>query len=302
MYCPRLSSKGHDAARDSCGWVSTVERRFLQRLCAAFENCALNNSHLYQFRGDHMIYRHIASSERAFVQQLAVAYVSNGYWYYVTGCIPEHKDVLQIDEKLMGKYHVAISKWARARRKQQGLANVQYLRHQRFFIIIATRGLHRFFDEEGRCVKDIRREPVHFAGYSISYRRGVDRKWHASVRIHPVEYNQLKNHLVDMATCRSVQSMCREFEQIPFEPYAPVRRQLLNILRAVNRSRKSAGYEPVPVSAMRLSRRVVRPFEHSATSWLTERTVPMRRLGKKECRSKAREQYDADSLLIVQSQ
>jgi hypothetical protein len=218
-----------------------------------------------------MIYRHIASSERAFVQQLAVAYVSNGYWYYVTGCIPEYKDVLRIDEKLLAKYHVAISKWARARRKQQGLANVQYLRHHRFFIIIATRGLHRFFDEEGKCVKDIRREPVHFAGYSISYRRGIDRKWHASVRIHPVEYNQLKNHLVDMATCRSVQSMCREFQRIPFEPYAPVRRQLLNILRAANRVRRRSGYESVPVAAIRMGRRPVKVFEISHA--LTEKSL-----------------------------
>lgn len=48
--------------------------------------------------------------------------------------------------------------------------------------------------------------------------------------------------------------------RIPFEPYAPVRRQLLNILRAVNRVRQAAGFESVPVSALRLRRRVVRPF------------------------------------------
>ena len=33
---------------------------------------------------------------------------------------------------------------------------------------------------------------------------------------------------------------------LPFEPYAPVRRQLVNILRAVNRERQAAGFEPVP--------------------------------------------------------
>ena len=174
-----------------------------------------------------MIYRHVAASERAFVQQLAVGYVNHGYWYYVTGCIPEHKDVLKTDAKIIDKYDLAISKWSRARRKKQGLANVHYLRHERFFVLIATRGLHRFFSEEGKCIRDIRREPVYFAGYSIGYSRGVDRKWHASVRIHPVEYNKLKSYLVDMATCRSVKNMCEELARIPFEPYAPVRRQLL---------------------------------------------------------------------------
>lgn len=213
-----------------------------------------------------MIYRHIAQSERAFVQQLAVGYVSNGYWYYVTGCIPEHKNVLQVDEKLMNKYNIAISKWARARRKRQGLSNIQYLRHGRYFIIIATRGMHHFFNDEGKCVKDIRREPVHYAGYSISFRRGVDRKWHASVRIHPVEYNNLKNYMLDHATCRSVQGMCEEFKQVRYEPYAPVRRQLLNILRAVNNARKAAGYKPVPMSAIRMSRQIIKPFVSNAST------------------------------------
>lgn len=44
------------------------------------------------------------------------------------------------------------------------------------------------------------------------------------------------------------------------EPYAPVRRQLLNLLRAVNRAWKQAGYEPVPVECLRLKRRIYRPF------------------------------------------
>ena len=51
-----------------------------------------------------MIYRHVAASENAFVQQLAVAYINHGYWYYVTGSIPEHKDVQKVDEKLIEKY------------------------------------------------------------------------------------------------------------------------------------------------------------------------------------------------------
>jgi len=208
-----------------------------------------------------MIYRHVAASERAFVQQLAVGYVNHGYWYYVTGCIPEHKDVLKTDAKIIEKYDLAISRWARARRKKEGLANVHYLRHERFFVIIATRGLHGFFTEESNCIRDIRREPIHFAGYSISYSRGVDRKWHASVRIHPVEYNELKSYLVDMATCRSVNNMCDELARVPCEPYAPVRLQLLNILRAINRARQKAGFKPVPISALRLRRQIVRPFE-----------------------------------------
>ena len=37
---------------------------------------------------------------------------------------------------------------------------------------------------------------------------------------------------------------------------------LLNILRALYRAQKAAGLEPVPSSALRLSRKGVRPFAH----------------------------------------
>ncbi|MBU0717022.1 MAG: hypothetical protein KJ749_02135 [Planctomycetes bacterium] len=55
--------------------------------------------------------------------------------------------------------------------------------------------------------------------------------------------------------------MAGEFGLVDFEPYAPVRRQLLNLLRAVNRARKEAGLEPVPMSCLRLKRRIYRPFD-----------------------------------------
>jgi hypothetical protein len=140
-----------------------------------------------------MVYRYEAASENGFVQQLAVAYVNHGYWYYVAGVIPPDKDVELVDRKLMEKYGIGISKWQRARRKGQGLANVHYLRCQRFFVLIATAGWHPFYEAEGPEIRDIRREPIRFAGYSIGYRRGVRGKWHASVRIHPEQYSMIKS-------------------------------------------------------------------------------------------------------------
>ena len=58
--------------------------------------------------------------------------------------------------------------------------------------------------------------------------------------------------------------MVEEFGMLRFEPYAPVRRQLLNLLRAVNRARKQAGFEPVPVECLRLKRRIYRPLDDEA--------------------------------------
>jgi hypothetical protein len=206
-----------------------------------------------------MTYRCQAQSIAAFVQQLAVAYVQHGYWFYVTGTIPEHKCPLAVDAKLIDRYDIAISKWVRARHKQAGKANVQYLRCDRFFVLIATRGEHCFFEDEP-TFRDIRRDPLSFAGYSISYKLGADRKWHASVRIHPTEYLKLRAHFLDLATRRSVEKLMNEFQRLPFEPYAPVRRQFLNILRAVNRKRMAAGYDLLPFEAVRLRRAVIKPF------------------------------------------
>ncbi len=207
-----------------------------------------------------MEYRIVTTSVAGFVQQLAVSYISNGYWFYVMGTIPERKDPTRVDAKLIAKYDIAISKWTRARRKRHGLANMQYLRYERTFILIATKGRHRFFEDEASKIRDVRRRAIRFAGYRIGYRLGSDRKRHASVRIAPVEYSLLKSYCLDLALGRSAEGLRIEFERIRFEPYAPVRRQLLNILGAVNRARQEAGYEPVPYSYLRLHRKPLAPF------------------------------------------
>jgi hypothetical protein len=215
-------------------------------------------------------YRCEAITVAGFVQQLAVSYAANGYLFYVTGHVPEGKDPATVDRKLVRKYGIEISKWARARRKRAGLANLHYLRYGRFFVLVATRGEHLFFEEERGRVKDLRRDSISFQGYSIGFKLGADRRWHPSVRIHPDEYRKLRAYFLELASHRSVESLRREFQRVRYEPYAPVRRQLLNILRAVNRARKVAGFEPVPTAVLRLRRRIVRPFggqDFTPTIW-----------------------------------
>ena len=200
----------------------------------------------------------------AFIQQLAVAYVANGYWFYVHGWIPLNKDAEAVDRKLIEKYGIDVSKWERARRKKVGLANLHYLRHGRHFVLIATHGRHAFFDEEAANIRDIRRVPFKLGGYSVSYRNG-----HASVRIDQESYMRLKVYLTDLAPRRSVEHMVGEFRMLQFEPYAPIRRQLLNLLRAVNRVRSQAGFETVPVDCLRFKRRIYRPFHDGSANATT---------------------------------
>ena len=72
------------------------------------------------------------------MQQVAVQYLRHGYWFYVAGQIPEGKDPVAVDAKLIRKYGIDVSRWERARRKRAGLANMQYIRHDRFFLLMAT--------------------------------------------------------------------------------------------------------------------------------------------------------------------
>lgn len=214
-----------------------------------------------------MQYRAVATSVEGFVQQIACCYLRHGYWFYVSGHIPAGKDPRAIDRKLIEKYGIGVSDSTRARRKRLGQANLQYLRHDRRFVILATKGQHAFFDIESKSIHDMRHVPLKYGGYSISYRRGGrtragerDPKWHAHVEIERRRYLELKAWFLEMATHRSVDHLALAFYQLPFEPYAPVRRQLLNIWRALNHARRIAGFQPLPIEVVPLRRRIVRPF------------------------------------------
>lgn len=202
-----------------------------------------------------------ALSVAGFVQQLAVNYIGHGYWFYVTGRVPDGKDPREVDRRLTEKYDLNISKWERARRKVAGLGNARMIRHDRFFVLIATHGFHPFKEAEAAVLRDVRRDAIAFADYSIGYHQGVDRLWHPSVRIHPQAYQRIKAYFIDIACRRSAEQLLAELNQIPFERYAPVRRQLLHLLRHINRARNLNGLDELSMSGLRLRREVAKVFE-----------------------------------------
>jgi len=206
-------------------------------------------------------YRYETSSISGFIQQLAVSYVSNGYFFYVVGRVPAGKDARAIDRKLVGRYGVHVSKWAKARRKQAGGANLQYLRHGHLFVLLATHGHHPFFTEEGELVRDMRRIPLKAFGYAVSFKGQ-----HVHVRIEREEFKRLKAYFLGLATHRRADTIAAELFQLPFEPYAPVRRQLLELWRLINKARRAAGFDLVPIECLRLRRRIVKPFENQSST------------------------------------
>jgi hypothetical protein len=221
-----------------------------------------------------MQYRCETTSLVGFVQQLAANVLCHGYWFYVTGRVPDGKDPRSVDRKLIAKYGVEISRQQRARRKQVGLANIHYLRCGRFWVLLATHGNHLFFAEEGERVRDARVVPILVEGYSLSVKRGQflkkvsatspampDGKYRVRVQIARERYRDLRAYFVGRACHLSTENLARELWSVQFEPYAPVRKQLLNVLRLVNAKRQQAGFSKIPPSVLRYRRQIVKAFE-----------------------------------------
>ena len=140
---------------------------------------------------------------------------------------------------------------------------MQYIRHGNWFVLSTTEGRHAFKQQERNQIRDCRRPPIRFEGYSISYRRspitpkgGGEPKRHACVRIDGPTYKQLPRSSAtsepqNTGTRLCLYALCR---------YTPVRRQLLNILRAINNTRSKQGFDELKPRALKLRRAVVQPF------------------------------------------
>ena len=209
---------------------------------------------------------------------MAVSYLRHGYWWYVTGRIPNGKDPEVVDHKLIAKYDIDLTDRQRAHRKQRGLANMQYIRYGNWFLLLVTEGNHAFKQQERSRIRDCRRYPIRFEGYSISYRRsgitpvGGRTRWHSCVRIDPQTYKQLKSFFVERACHRSAENLADDFARVPYARFAPVRRQLLTIQKVVNEARAGVGYELIPHTALGLRRKIVQPFVTNDGAQQTLRT------------------------------
>ena len=192
------------------------------------------------------MYRCVATSVRAFVQQVAVSYIRHGYREYVEGWVPEPKNPAMLDAKLVTKYEIDISESARAWRKRQGKANVQYIRHGRFFLIMLTSGDHELLRQiEGKSLRRVTTVPICYGGYSITYRNG-----HASVRIEKKHYSQLRAWFLYLAVHRSAENLTNEFYKLRFQPFRIVKSQLWRLVDEVNAARKKAGFEQLPYKVL----------------------------------------------------
>lgn len=245
--------------------------------------------------------RHLVGSVDGMVQQL-VTLVAKGYRYYFVARAKPGRDLGQFDQKMLDHYEAGLPKWSRERRRRAGVANFRYLRHGDWFIVLVTQGkAERFWLEDRHRVRDVRRVPILFKGYSISFRQGGfkrlspeervwrnatwnayrearskgekgiaperatrDTKWHVHVRLDEETYRGLKAYFLNIATHRRSEFLAAEFSNLWCQSYGPIRAQLRVILRTMNDARRVAGFDQLPLSVIRFKRRIVKTFEESA--------------------------------------
>jgi len=221
-----------------------------------------------------MDYKYEVTSLTGFLQRIATHLLPKGYYFFVQGTLPEGKDPRTLDAKLLAKYDVAKSEGARRWRKSQGLGNVQYVRYQHRWILVATHGDHPIREGEGDNLKDVRRAPIRIGDYVVYVKRGnylkrlsldeaakPDGKWRVRVLIAREPYRELCAYFLSIACHRRAEALAEELISLPYEPYAPVRKQLLKLLRLINAKRQAAGYSKLSPTCFRYKREIVKAFE-----------------------------------------
>ena len=227
-----------------------------------------------------MEYRYEVTSEVGFLQRVATHLLPKGYFFFVQGTLPEGKNPYALDAKLLAKYDVVKSEGARRWRKSQGLGNVQYVRYQNHWMLLATHGDHPIREGEGDNLKDVRRAPIRIGDYALYVKRGnylkkisseeaakPDGKWRVRVLIAREPYLELCAYFLSIACHRRAEALTEELISLRYEPYAPVRKQLLKLLRLVNAKRQAAGCAKLSPTCLRYKREIVKAFkEHSGAT------------------------------------
>jgi len=215
-------------------------------------------------------YQYESPSLDGFVQRIVVL-SQKGYYYFLNGTIPAGRDLIYTDQKLLEKSVAWVTKDQRYLRKQQGKANAHYFRHDRDWAVMLTDGAHPMRRENQKeRLLDLRNEehpPLYVGGYSIKLRRdgtpeGQRRgKLRAAVRIDDDSYSLLKARFLELCLRRPSGVLAASIYNVPFEPYAPVYRQMTAIVKAMNERRAKANMPEVPLDSVRFMRTLPKHFQ-----------------------------------------
>jgi hypothetical protein len=214
-------------------------------------------------------YRCEAKSIDAFLAHV-VRLVGSGHYFYFVGILKNDKDPRELDRKLIREWELDKPAWKREARRRGAAPNIHYLRFGHHYVLIATHGksrngeTHRFFLEYQGQVQDLRKNALHFCGYSIRYPISKETgRRRVFVRLDKASYERLRADLVTSSIrvrYRERDALESFVRSLGFQWYKPVRNQVRVILKEVNRARRHAGLSPVRLTCVPTKMRVTEVF------------------------------------------
>lgn len=172
-----------------------------------------------------------------FLRRIAFDYARYGYTRYALRQIPADKDFQAIDLKLHRVYGVTSCRTRRSRQRRRGLACVEYLRFQEWFILLATPGHHEAFSKIRSF--DLRQSPLHFRGYSVGF---VGER--VSIRVARSVWRRVQRKVYQGALQDGAE-VEKWLASLPFYRFPDVVTQLESLTLAINLRRKRAGLSRV---------------------------------------------------------
>lgn len=181
---------------------------------------------------------YLVKSPRHLVQLLGCNVIRWGYRFYSTGWIPEEKDPLLVDAKLLLTYACYLPKHTVSRRRKAGIASVKYFRCGQLFVLIATEGRSPFFQRE--AFKDLKSSRLHIAGYAL----GMTQDGNVYVRLHKEAKRRLKKQFLERASW-SIDFWRRTLRNFPFSGWRGVHDDLFQLFKELNYARKLLRLQPL---------------------------------------------------------
>ena len=208
------------------------------------------------------MYPCVAASPQAFIDQLAYAYIVHGYRFYVTGVVPGRLTPHELDDRLIGKFGLDISRDRRSSHRAAGDGSIHYLRYDRFWVLISTPAINGnpFFTENTEpktgehLWHDVWTRAIMFHGYAIRAPAGK-----LLIKVERHEFKRLKNELLELAKVVPVERLTTILKQrFRYEQYPGVQEQLYHLVKCLNQRLKRSRLGRIEFSQLKRGRKVMR--------------------------------------------
>lgn len=235
-----------------------------------------------------MAYKCVARNIDEFLHQVT-RLVGTGHYFFFSCLLGPDDDPAKLDWKIVNAWNLDLPYWKRAARHRGRAPSIHYLRFGSFYALLGTKGRggggepHAFFTEYP--VVDIRRYSMRCFGYSIRYPKSAKTgKRQLFVRLDDDAKAYLRTVLIRKATqprFAERDAFEREVQSLPYQWYKPVRGQVKEIVREVNKIRRRAGLAQVRLSCVPQTMRVPRQFSSAAGVVGSSRIRERNRSGRK---------------------